>query len=229
MIKIRAVFIGLTLLVLVVALVEREAFAQQREVVIVNSASFTSPVAADSIASAFGSDFSSETVFADSLPLPTILGGVRIDIEGRLAQLFFVSPGQINFLIPADLRSGLHKVIVSNRAGDAYFGNLAVIDSAPAVFTLQRNGGGRAEMYSIPAGNIIYLVFFGTGFRRAGPAQCVLRLPAGSFPAVYAGPAPGFVGLDQINVAVPAWAVAPDVGAYFQVGGRWSNAFTLKP
>ncbi len=67
----------------------------------VNGASFsTQPPTAGTIGSIFGTNLASTTLLADSLPLPTSLGGVSVQTNGIAAPLFFVSAGQINFQFP---------------------------------------------------------------------------------------------------------------------------------
>ena len=60
---------------------------------------------------AFGAGLAAGTVIADSTPLPTALGGTTLKIKDstnteRLAPLFFVSSGQINYLVPAGTATG---------------------------------------------------------------------------------------------------------------------------
>jgi hypothetical protein len=75
-------------------------------VTIVSAASFTPAVAPDSIATAFGSGLAAQTQAASRQPLPTALAGTMARVNGQLlAGLFFVSPFQINFLLPAGLAS----------------------------------------------------------------------------------------------------------------------------
>src|SRR6185295_4857246 len=84
----------------------------------VNSASFIGPaLAPESIASIFGPLLSPITISADTTPLPTSLGGsmVRVtDSTGpiRLAPLFFVSPGQVNFQVPVKTAAGMATIAV---------------------------------------------------------------------------------------------------------------------
>jgi hypothetical protein len=73
----------------------------------VSAASFASgPIAPDSIVAAFGTGLPSATDAATTVPLPTSVGKTRVvvwDSTGteRDAALFFVSPTQINYLMPA--------------------------------------------------------------------------------------------------------------------------------
>lgn len=76
-----------------------------------SAASGTYPVAPGSIVTMFGSNLALTTEAASSRPLPTTLGGIRVhvryraaysDSSDRVAQLLYVSPTQINFLMPPD-------------------------------------------------------------------------------------------------------------------------------
>src|SRR5689334_8488340 len=57
-------------------------------------------VAPESIVAAFGSNLATTTQSATAQPLPTELGGTSVEVNGRKAGLFFVSPNQINYVIP---------------------------------------------------------------------------------------------------------------------------------
>ena len=73
---------------------------------IFSAASFTREVAPDSIAAVFGVNLAARAEAATTQPLPTTLGGATVTIAGRPAPLFFVSPGQINLLIPPETAPG---------------------------------------------------------------------------------------------------------------------------
>src|SRR5262245_38690795 len=79
--------------------------AQQNQVTLSNAANFNPDkrVAPDSIGAAFGQFVTqnNQTFVANTQPLPTTLGGVRVAINGVNAGLFFVAPSQINLLVPA--------------------------------------------------------------------------------------------------------------------------------
>jgi hypothetical protein len=71
----------------------------------VNGASFEKmPLAPGAIFSLFGGNIGLATAQATALPLPTSLGGVRVRIQSGgsayEAPMFYVSPGQLNFLAP---------------------------------------------------------------------------------------------------------------------------------
>ena len=88
----------------------------------VNGATFesTRSLAPLTIASVFGDQLSYGLAQAESLPLPTELGGARVFVNGVPAPLFFVSYGQINFQVPHGLSGGSATVRVER---DGQVGN----------------------------------------------------------------------------------------------------------
>jgi uncharacterized protein (TIGR03437 family) len=94
---------------------------------------------------------STATAAATTTPLPTQLAGnsVRVrDSAGneRLAPLFFVSAGQINYQLPVGAASGSAIVTVSNGNGVVTTNSILVTSVAPGLFTANANGQG------VPAG-----------------------------------------------------------------------------
>ncbi|MDX2040011.1 MAG: putative Ig domain-containing protein [Acidobacteriota bacterium] len=204
---------------------------QTPTVALVSAASYQPGVAPESIVAAFGSQMSQQTQIAASVPLPTTLAGVSVrvrDSQGveRLAPLFFASPGQINLQIPPNTATGMATVTVSTGA----VGQIAIKPTAPSLFAANADGQGvpaavalrvkanGAQSYEAvsqwngtrfipmpidlgPAGEQVFLVLYGTGLRFKQTATASI----GGLPAnvLYAGAAAGFVGLDQINLAVP--------------------------
>src|SRR5262249_1409753 len=83
------------------------------KVAIVSAAGYGNVVTPDSIPPAFGSQLALQTQLAAGQPLPTNLSGTSVKVNGRLSGLFFVSPFQLNFLVPADTEPGTAEVEVS--------------------------------------------------------------------------------------------------------------------
>jgi uncharacterized protein (TIGR03437 family) len=110
---------------------------------------FGADAAADSIVSAFGNELATMTATATTPALPSLLGGTRVMVQdsvGRevLAPLFFVSPNQVNYLVPAGLAEGLATVTITNAAGEVSRGLLNLTRVAPAIFTADASGKGFA-------------------------------------------------------------------------------------
>jgi len=185
-------------------------------------------LATDSLATAFGNNLAARTEVAQTQPLPLELAGTTVTVNGVAAPLFFVSPTQINFLVPPVVDLGAATVIVSNPLGSFALGTIQITAIAPAIFTVDGTGTGDASAVATPDGvnyqfapfdvrvngkaNI--LVLYGTGIRHAaasnpndedGVAEAV-SVTIGGQPArvLYAGAQGSFAGLDQINVEIPA-------------------------
>ncbi|MGA2601779.1 MAG: hypothetical protein ABSH09_32855, partial [Bryobacteraceae bacterium] len=117
---------------------------------IFNAASYapiTNPVAPGEFVSLFGSGLASTSASAQSLPLPTEagLGGVQVLVNGRYAPLSYVSPTQINLLVPnatgpvSNESYATFQVINDKEASNKV--TVHANYSAPGVFSLTSNGG----------------------------------------------------------------------------------------
>lgn len=121
----------------------------------VSAASFSAQAnATGGIVALFGSNLATSTKAATSLPLPTELDGVSVTLNGRNAfdrpcQLFFVSPQQINLLIPLssapfDAVTGEMLVTVKRGGNVVAAGSMQVSRIAPALFSANADGQGVA-------------------------------------------------------------------------------------
>lgn len=121
----------------------------------VSAASFNGEaLAPESIVSAFGAGLATQTELSNGLPLPTSLAGTTVtvrDSQGseKLAELFFVSPNQINYLMPADLAEGKAIVTVRNGAGQMRTGATEIARVAPGLFTADASGKGLASAVAL--------------------------------------------------------------------------------
>ena len=105
--------------------------AAQNVVTTVNAASFNADrnVSPDTIVAAFGAFITqnNQTFTADTQPLPTNLGGVRVRVNNIDAGIFFVAPTQINFLVPNNVPDGTAvSVVVTNSNNSTRNGTVAV-------------------------------------------------------------------------------------------------------
>lgn len=214
----------------------------------VSAASFSpNAIAEKAIVAAFGQDLATAAAAASSLPLPTTLAGTTVRVRDsngveRLAPLYFVSAGQVNYQIPA----GTASVTLTNGDGIGATGTLEVRTSAPALFTLNGMGSGAAAAVDALTGaaapfnatqtnsqpNII--AFFGTGLGGAATdvdgnvnTSVTARLDGNPITVQYAGRAPGLTGANQFNVVLPARLAAGTHTLTLTRGGVTSNAVTI--
>lgn len=116
----------------------------------ISAASFLgSEVASESMIAAFGANLATRSEAASSLPLPTALAGTFVKVRDsagleRDASLFFVSPGQVNYLVPAGTQNGPATVTVTSGDGTISAGTLNIAAVAPGLFTANSNGRGVA-------------------------------------------------------------------------------------
>jgi uncharacterized protein (TIGR03437 family) len=196
-------------------------------------------LAKESIVAAFGANLAAATQIAATVPLPTELAGTTVQVTdstgaARLAPLFFVSAGQINYQIPPGTATGEALVTVTNRAGDLAAGTLQIANVAPGLFTANASGRGLAAAVLLrvrangsqqfepvarfderlnqivpvpidfgPPTDQLFLIMYGAGFRFASSLAAVsMQIGGANAQVLYAGPQGGFVGLDQLNVAL---------------------------
>src|SRR5580704_17714722 len=89
----------------------------QTGLVVVSAASYSSAVAPGSFATILGVGLSTQIAQSQADAngnFPTELGGTTVQVNGTLAQLLYVSPAQINLLIPAQVQPGSAKVVVQS-------------------------------------------------------------------------------------------------------------------
>lgn len=186
------------------------------------------------IVSIFGDALAQSSIQAGSLPLPTTLSDAQVMLNGSALELFYVSPKQINAVLP-DAASGFMTVTVQNSSGASSV-NIVVEAVHPAVFTEDSTGAGPAAAINARNGMPVssanplqasdYVELFLTGLGATTEAQ--VTIGGSTCPVTYAGPAPGFVGLDQINCQVPSGLAAnPAASLIVTAGVRSSNATTV--
>ena len=132
-----------------------EPFLVYGAVANVSSASFKGDVLAPaSLVSAFGIDLATELKIANSQTLPTELAGSTVTIVDAVgkqhsAQLFFVSPGQINYLMPEAIVPGKATVMIESGSGHTSVGTVDIAQVAPALFSANSNGQGVATALAL--------------------------------------------------------------------------------
>ncbi len=207
----------------------------------VNGASFISPdsttpasnpIASGSIASIFGTRLANSSTATTRSDLDYQLNGVSVTISGIATKLFYVSPGQVNFLVPEGFGAGDNVDFVVNNNGVLSAGKFKLLNSSPGIFTVTSDGKGAGSVgcqivtkdvagvvlgtsYPNPPCQVSttlidsYLLIYGTGFRFADTASVVVTVIAADatttdYTVIYAGTQQFFPGLDQINLLLPA-------------------------
>lgn len=145
----RKLAISLLSLAAVWAIAGRAGVAQGG-LVVVSAANYSGEsLAAEQLATAFGSDLAVSTATATARPLPVSLGGAGIrvrDSQGveRDAQLLFVSANQVNFLVPAGTATGSAVVSVLRNNAVVATAAVTVTATAPGIFSADASGRGLA-------------------------------------------------------------------------------------
>ena len=226
---------------------------QEQPTAVVSAASFGPVISPGSIAACFGSFVTqdSRSFSASNVPLPDLLGGVRIRVNGQIAGLFYASPTQINFLVPDNAGEGLQRVEIFGVDGSRKEVQAPISRVAPSIFTALSDGHGTAaavttfdgiryenaantdgsarEIAPGTPGRQNILVLFGTGWRSGTPTE--IRVKINNIPSkvLYAGKTNDYVGLDQVNVLLP-WQLSGsgNVEVLITGAGRTSNIVNIK-
>jgi uncharacterized protein (TIGR03437 family) len=104
-------------------------------------------LAPDSIVAVFGTGLATATTAARTNPLPLELNGTRVTVTDsttleRPARLFFVSPTQVNLLLPAGLLAGTAQIKIISGDSVVSSGSLNITSTAPGLFTANADGRG---------------------------------------------------------------------------------------
>lgn len=201
-------------------------------------------VAPRMIVSIYGDALAKSKAQATSLPLPVTLSDAQVTLSGSALGLLYVSPQQINAVLP-DSAGGFSTLTVTNSTGSSSV-NLIVESAHPAIFTANATGSGAAAAFDfntgmppsaaspLRAGDFLELFVTGLGATTLQDGlQVANQAPTVSIsgvncPVTFAGAAPGFAGLDQINCQVPSGlALNPAAPLIVSSGGRASNVATL--
>ncbi len=239
---------------------------------IFNAASYapiTNSVAPGEFVTIFGVGLSAAAQGAQSLPLSTTLGNTQVTVNGRLAPLDFVSPTQINLLVPFETTESLATFQVKNNGAPSNQVTVYTSPTAPGVFTFSSLGGvtypagvGPAAVthldYSLvtsdnpaAAGETLVLYLTGLGAvtpkvdnGAAGPANppsvaneyksASIGIDIFDSKGVdsnatvsFAGLAPYFAGLYQINFVVPSGVASGEAYLNVSTGEAYTSEAKL--
>jgi uncharacterized protein (TIGR03437 family) len=195
---------------------------------VVSAAAGTIRPAAGGLVSLYGTGFRSQAVQATTLPLPLQLEDVRVTVNGVAAPLLYAGPQQINFQMPFGLEGRVTVEVTTGRSTDTR--EVEVARVAPGIFTA-RQTGRTLEIYTTGLGEVSPPVVAGA----AAPgsplarvaAEVVVTIDGVAAPVTFAGLAPGFAGLYQVNVTLPAGVAAGRRSVTLAAGGVISNTVDI--
>ncbi len=198
---------------------------------VASAANGSQSVAPGGLISVYGSQMSPMNMATVQIPLPTALAGSCLSVNGVPVPLLFVSGQQINAQLPYNI-SGSVNLTIHTPGGVSPSYNLDLSDAAPSVFmsgsagpqtglaTIVRADNGQLVTPTNPVHPNDTIIIYLTGMGATSP-QVNAGMPAPSSPLAYvssmpnvtlgsyplavsfAGLAPGFAGVYQINASVP--------------------------
>jgi uncharacterized protein (TIGR03437 family) len=171
---------------------------------VVNAASYSPLIAPGSFVAIYGQNLADAvaswgSAIADGKTLPTSLGGVQVQIDGKIAFINYVAPGQVNVLAPPDSTTGLVDIDVATNHGTAT-ASVSMGAVSPAFFAYNLLGklypvalfaneyvwvaadGALAGVTSRPATAGDYITLYATGLGQTTPAYPVGQVISGAFP-----------------------------------------------
>ena len=198
-----------------------------------NLAPITNSIAPGEFVSLFGSGLCTANEGAPSLPLPTTLGKVQVTVNGIPAPISYVSPNQINVLVPYEISGSYATFQVSSDVGLSNPVTLYVAKTAPGVFASLAGGfapgvgpaaAQHADFSAVTEDNPAEvgetLMLYVTGLGAVSPAvkdgfaavakplsyvvaEVTVSVDGLNAPVSFKGLAPGFAGFYQVNFEVP--------------------------
>jgi uncharacterized protein (TIGR03437 family) len=225
---------------------------------VVDGASFTAPVVPGSIAAIFGNFLLAAPVGVSAFPIPTNLGGLSLQFgDGPLAPLFYANVGQVNAQVPWELAGQSQTTITATINGQTSAAEtVSLATYAPGIFAINSEGTGQgaildANYHLVDASNPAIpgqttILIYCTGLGPVSSNQPATGAPASltnlahtsspvtatiggvSANVTFSGLAPGYVGLYQVNVEVPAAVVANSAAPVaISIGSVQSNTVTI--
>jgi uncharacterized protein (TIGR03437 family) len=217
---------------------------------VVSLAAAARRVAPGAIFSIYGADLAPATATNTSVPLPRLLSGVQVLVNGAPVPLFFVSAGQINAQMPYALPPGPARVVVSRDGALSGDQTVEIAAAQPDILVyganravaVNPNGAINGTGQGAAAGEIVVVYLTGIGALdtpvaagAASPSSPLARVAAPASASIggtsaellFLGLAPGFVGLAQANVRIPEAIMAGDRAFIITAGGAASNSVVL--
>jgi uncharacterized protein (TIGR03437 family) len=200
-----------------------------------SSAPFTTGIAPGELITIYGQNLAPGNASAP-IPFPTTLNTVQVLINGNAVPVYVVSPTQISAQVPFGLTGTTAQIQVMNNGTLSNAITEFVYQTQPGVFTINPGGLGRGAIlhadytlvsadHPATAGETVLLfatglgsVFPVVGDGAAAPtstlsntvATITANIGGSSATVSFAGLAPGFAGLYQLNVVIPTGLTTGD-------------------
>jgi uncharacterized protein (TIGR03437 family) len=195
----------------------------------------------------YGTNLSPVTTDLSGWPgvsLPSPLNGVSVVLGGHGARLLYVSPGQVDALLPFGAPTGLQALTLTNANGTSAPISLQVAAVAPALYNFAfENADFSIVSSSHPAHAGDVLVFYATGMGQTTPplvtgqivpsanyvtAPVTVTIGGVNANVYYSIAAPPYVaGLYQMAVTVPTGLAPGSQPVVATSGGLQSNTVTI--
>jgi uncharacterized protein (TIGR03437 family) len=204
---------------------------------VVNGGTFAPRITPNMWATIFGTNLVSEVVNCSTPPYPQQCGNALVEIRyaGQTsdALIYYASPTQINFYVPADVPAGSGALVVTAQTQNTE-GSLSsstpvpvdIVTFAPVILAIT----GQATV-----GNVITLWAMGLGPVQLGAyglmwttTNTVVTINGISVVVEFSGFAPGLTGVYQVNVLVPSGIPAGEQSLILTQDGVASLAATVK-
>jgi uncharacterized protein (TIGR03437 family) len=198
--------------------------------------------------SIFGSQLAPVTWSATSVPLPNLISGVTVTVNGLSAPLLYVSPSQLNIQLPYEVTANESAVLTVSNNGSTVSSSLPIASAAPGIFVdsafapVPGSSGQRNQimtMFLTGVGAVAPFVSTGaapptgTSIQNLPKPQQNLTVTVGGLPATvaFAGIPEELVGVVQVNYQIPAQATLGSNAVVVQIGNVSSAAanLTVKP
>jgi uncharacterized protein (TIGR03437 family) len=197
---------------------------------VVNAATFTAGIAPGGIMAIFGNG------------LARAGSATSVDMDGTAVRLLYTSAFQINAEVPAGMAPGVHTLHIQSAFGGAQQA-VTVAAVAPEIFLVGNPAVGalvnqdnslNGPTNPLPRGKALVIYCTGLGAVTGSGQLSVATTPVtvvvngAELPAAFAGLTPGYIGLYQVNVIIPA-ATPPGIGLALTLkqGGQLSNSVGL--
>jgi uncharacterized protein (TIGR03437 family) len=176
-----------------------------------------------------GSGLAATTTRAPAAPLPAILGGTQLLANGQPSPLYEVAADRITFVLPfATAGAGRIDLQAVTASGSSNVISVRAAPSLPAFFSqagtglglaLAQHSDGSLINADAPARTNEVITFYATGLGQvtgapadgaaatsASPVTIPVQVDIGGIfgDVLYAGLAPGYPGVYQVNVRVPS-------------------------